>query len=186
MFLPGSLSVGGKYNTANRQLLTRQPRAQIKMRWQSLPSPLMQLPPTSGTMAPTIFWRVQDEDSHGQYSPKSGFPAADDGQMDFKNHEDVHDALSLHLDWGNRYNTPFISVYCDEETAFQQAYSRAARGKQNVIVWTIDTKQSRQRVEYRNVLKLADRRHVQIPGKAEHNAKFEWVFLHQIPPECVV
>ncbi|KAF2137796.1 uncharacterized protein K452DRAFT_204014, partial [Aplosporella prunicola CBS 121167] len=133
-----------------------------------------------------IYWRVQDEYSGTYYSPGYGFFARDtSSEIDFTRNHMVHDALAKHLDWGNRCPTPFISVYCDEETAFEEADRRVLRRNGNVTVSKIHTRRSQCPLEYRNVQILAIKHDVWIPERAFHNSKFEYVFLHHIPAECI-
>ena len=56
----------------------------------------------------------------------------------------------------------------------------------DVVVYEIDVDCSYERVEYRNVRRLAGVLAVEIEDKARNNSKYEWIFLHAVPDSAVV
>jgi hypothetical protein len=94
--------------------------------------------------------------------------------------------LRNHLRWSNTTKTPFISTYADKGTAFREALRRVREGMENVTISIIDPRRARPRVEFRNVRGLAENLRYEIPDKAWHNSKFEYIFLHRIPACAIV
>ena len=142
-------------------------------------------------MAPRKYWRVQDEHSQSRYDERWGMLAGDPhSSIDFNprgwEEEDVFiNELENHLDWGNREPTVFISVYTDEDRAYEEAERRMERGRQQVVVHEIVPLRDHS-MEYRSVRGLAEWWGVEIPEEAYRNSEYEYVFLHQIVPEAVV
>ena len=138
--------------------------------------------------APRKFWRVEDSRSRACYVEGEGILAEDlYARVDF----DVEGAalrghLERHLDWSNTRATPFVSVYSDEGTAELEAERRVDARKSDVVVYEIDVDCSYERVEYRNVRRLAGVLAVEIEDKARNNSKYEWIFLHAVPDSAVV
>jgi hypothetical protein len=138
-------------------------------------------------MAPRVFYRVEDADSSARYVDGKGILAADTKTV--VNFGDKGDTLlrqvKQHLHWGNRRPTPFISTYCDESAALREADRRVGRDK-DVTVYKIDMDDTHERVEYRDVRRLATKLGLRIEPNAWHNSKHEWIFLRHVPDEAVV
>ncbi|XP_014562633.1 hypothetical protein COCVIDRAFT_32620 [Bipolaris victoriae FI3] len=99
------------------------------------------------------------------------------------------DALSWvlggHLIWKLRRASPFISAYSNRRVAWKQAEQRVRERKKNVTIYEIDVYASNRRVKYRNVRCLADRLGMDIPARALHHSKHEYVFLGHIPDSAI-
>ena len=95
--------------------------------------------------------------------------------------------VKRHLDWGNEDPTPFISMYCDEGVAQREAERRVGEGKNDVRVYEINMRESDERREYRNHVRLlAERLDFDIPELAWNNSKHEYIFLHHVPESAVM
>ncbi|KAL2213502.1 hypothetical protein CC79DRAFT_1327383 [Sarocladium strictum] len=93
--------------------------------------------------------------------------------------------LALHLRWSNRRKTVFISLYSSRWAAEREADRRLANGTEDVRIitfWIIEE----HGVLYRHVPTLADMLGYRIPRRAEHNAEYEYIALHSIPPSAIV
>lgn len=139
-------------------------------------------------MAPREFYRVEDARSRARYVDGEGIFAEDtDTPVRFANRgTTLRDQINEHLHWGNRNPTPFISTYCDEHAARNEAERRVGRGMEDVRIYFIDMDASYERAEYRNLRLLATNLDLQIMNNARHNSLHEWVFLHHIPDSAVV
>jgi hypothetical protein len=145
-------------------------------------------------MAWKEFWRVEDDESMARYKEGKGIHAgAVRSTMTFDlyrggNRRQLGQGLPLHLDWGHRGRTGFISVYSNEERAKVEARRRVSAGKSNVVIHWIGVPELKgpHRVEYRQVRRLMKDLGKKIPYKAYHNSKHEFVFLHRIPEHCVL
>ena len=139
-------------------------------------------------MGPHIFYRVVDEHSRARYINRQGIIAEDrDTLVDFrKKGSALLDQIAQHLDWSNRYPTPFISTYCDEEVACGEAERRVDAGKRDVKIYKIDMDARNERTEYRNIRLLAKNLGYYIPFDAWNNSKHEYVFLYRIPDSVIV
>ncbi len=130
-------------------------------------------------------WRVEDASSRAQWTP-NGILSGSDDLVEFQANtrqekETLREAMLAHLDWGNRVDTPFISVYKSNYRAVKEANRRLDAGKANVVIHEIVIDEScRGRVQFRYVPKLMCAFDEGFTG-----AKYEFVFLHRIPPECV-
>jgi hypothetical protein len=142
---------------------------------------------SDSTMAPRVFYRVEDADSSARYLDGEGIFAADiDTVVYFGNMGDaLFDQVEQHLKWRNRNPTPFISTYCDESAARREAERRDRQGKKNVKIYKIDMDDTPERREYRDVRRLARNLRLRIETNAWHNSEHEWIFLHHIPDEAV-
>jgi hypothetical protein len=140
------------------------------------------------TMAPRVFYRVEDADSSARYFDGEGIFAADtDTAVHFGNKGNaLFDQIEQHLDWSNRNPTPFISTYCDEFAARWEAERRVRRRKKEVTIYKIDMDDTPERREYRHVRRLAKDLGLRIETSAWHNSEHEWIFLHHVPDEAVV
>ena len=138
-------------------------------------------------MAPRVFYRVEDACSSAQYIDGKGILAGDtDTAVRFTSNEAVlRDLVDQHLDWSNRNPTPFISTYCEESVAWDEAQRRVKRGRKDIINYKIDMDDTCERAEYRNVQRLAKKLDLWIEEKAWHNSEHEWIFLHRIPDSAV-
>lgn len=136
-------------------------------------------------MGPPEFYRVEDEGSRGRYFKGKGMYAeVTDTEFDFSNC-DIR-LILRHLDWKNRIPTPFLSVYCDEEMAIREAERRVREGKKEVRVYKIDMWESDDRVEYRDLRRLAKKQGIYIPDFAWSNSEYEYLCLHHIPDSAVM
>jgi len=108
-------------------------------------------------MPPRKFYRVEDEDSSACYIDGRGIFAGDrDTPVDFRgNGAALKRQVRRHLDWDNRYPTPFIPTYCKKWVALREAERRVTAGKKKVKIYTIDTRAGNTRTEYRNIRFLA-------------------------------
>lgn len=138
--------------------------------------------------APRKFWRVEDSRSRACYVEGEGILAEDTyARVGFEvRGAALRGHLARHLDWSNTRATPFVSVYSDEGTAWWEAERRFDAGKRDVVVYKIDVDCSYERVEYRNVRRLAGFLEMEIEDKARNNSKYEWIFLHDVPDSAVV
>jgi hypothetical protein len=139
-------------------------------------------------------WRVEDDSSIACYSHRNGIWAGDIVPVSFSGKSENERQqlafwLSLHLVWGNRIRTPFISVYNNRGRAEQEAARRVDARKSNVVIYKIrvpDWDNSRRvPVEFRKVRKLTSALGVEIPAQAYHNSEIEFVFLHHIPEKYI-
>jgi ketosteroid isomerase-like protein len=139
-------------------------------------------------MAPYIFYRVEDEDSRARYLDGKGLFAEDANtwvnleSWSWKLFGKVED----HLDWGSRTPSIFISAYCNEKVALREADRRVREGKEEVVIYEIDTRKRDKSVEYRNMRLLAKRLGVRIPECAWNNSVYEYIFLHHVPESAIV
>lgn len=140
--------------------------------------------------APTIFFRVQDEDSRDQYRDSKGiYATAQSNSMLFdikKHYYDIRDEVVKHLNWDNRDPTCLISTYANESVAQDQAQRRIDNGKEEVVILVIDTSQYLGGAQYRDLRKLVEKIGLSIPKKAGNNSEYEWVFLDHIPDYMIV
>lgn len=133
-------------------------------------------------MAPTKYWRVQDEHSRARFHSGDGILAENlEREVDFKNYRMVRRELEAHLDWANRRPTSFISCYADRSTALREAHRRIREGKRDVWVLRIDLKDCRGKVDFRQVRRLARRSRVWIEDYAWNNSESEYIFHQRIP-----
>ena len=136
-------------------------------------------------------YRLQDDESHTLYNKDYGFLARDlRTEINFnprcKSEKSVlFRTLDLHLDWGNRIDTPFISVYDDRDTAIEYAMMRLNRGKTGVRIGEIEVGWHND-VEFRSVPKLAESKEYEIDYRALSHSRHECLVLHWIPPWCIV
>jgi hypothetical protein len=139
-------------------------------------------------MAPNIFYRVEDKGSRAQYVYKRGILAEDRTTVvDFhKRGSQLRRQVENHLDWGSRTSSPFISMYNNEEAALNEAERRVEAGKKEVVVHQIDTWKKDRLVEYRNMRLLAKKIGAEIPKRAWHNSKYEYIALHHIPNSAIL
>ena len=139
-------------------------------------------------MGPYKFFRVEDEDSRAQYLGREGLFAEDtDTEVDFDSWDwRLLRQVERHLDWGNRRPSPFISMYCDEGVAYREARRRVRDGKEDVKVYEINMRRTKERREYRDLRCLADGLGFHIPKRALNNSVYEYILLHHIPDDAVV
>jgi 3-deoxy-D-manno-octulosonic-acid transferase len=144
-------------------------------------------------MAPTTFYRVVDGTSQSRLDRYGHLLAADStSYVTFKprgaeEKENLETEFLNHMDWRNREDTVFISVYSDEEKAWAEAQRRVRAGREKVLILKIDvSKRAPERMEYRNVRKLAAKLGVTIHGRAWHNSHYEYVFLHRTRARAIV
>ena len=139
-------------------------------------------------MGPYIFYRVEDEDSRARYFGDDGLLAEDtETWVNFRSRGPrLLEQVEMHLDWGNRCPTPFISAYCDEGVALREARRRAQEGREDVRLYTIDMRESDERREFRNIRGLAERLGFDIPDCAWSNSEYEYIFLHHVPDSAIV
>lgn len=110
--------------------------------------------------SPCIFYRVEDASSRAWYSNREGGIVAEDTltRVNVRGMGyNLRKQLAQHLDWANRYPTPFLLVYSDEDVAWREAERRMRAGKKEVKIYEIDTGKREEPVEYRNVRKLAEK-----------------------------
>jgi len=137
-----------------------------------------------------MFFRVQDEHSRAQYLNSEGIFAEDQStSMTFNirmHYRSIQDEIEKHLDWANRDPTCLISTYARQDVAEEQARLRINRGREEVVIFVIDTAQGIGGAQYRNLRPLARKVNFQIPDQAWNNSKYEWIFLEQIPDHMIV
>lgn len=138
-----------------------------------------------------LFYRVTDDDSVAAYEKGQGFiagntsfpvtlnPVTQDEAIELKGH------IQRHLKWKNRKLTPFISAYLDYDTAETEALRRMRDGKKHVVLWTISLDEDDD-LEWATVYKLKRELGFWIQDNAFHNAKYEVLFVHEIPRDYVV
>jgi hypothetical protein len=143
---------------------------------------------SDSTMAPRIFYRVEDADSSARYVDGEGILAADtETVVNFGNKgEALFEQVEQHLNWSNRDPTPFISTYCYESAAWGEARRRVRRGKKHVKIYKIDMDETCERAEYRDIRHLSWRLGLNIEQNAWNNSEHEWIFLYRVPDEAVV
>lgn len=141
------------------------------------------------------FWRIQDEDSRATFDSEGNIVSGSDDDVTFDckgwdEWQDLGDAMERHLDWSNREDTPFISVYGDmayrDGWAELEARRRVHAGKKKVTLIKIVLEDGMD-VQFRRVGPLMEEKlRRRIPPQAEHMAEYEFVFLHCIPAEAIV
>lgn len=138
-----------------------------------------------------LFYRVTDEDSVAAYEKGQGFIAGDTSFPITLNPVIQDDAIELkghiqqHLKWKNRKPTPFISTYLNYHAAKTEALRRTRDGKKRVVLWTISLDDD-DNLEWATVYELKRELGFWIPDNAFHNAKYEALFVHEIPRDYVV
>ncbi|KAM0327679.1 hypothetical protein ACHAQA_005973 [Verticillium albo-atrum] len=138
------------------------------------------------------YWRVMDDDSRATFDDDDNIVAGSDKQMTFDCRTDrearrLHATVEAHLNWSHPEDSPFISVYGDKAKywAEVEAMRRVKRGRENVVLAEIVLRPGPWRVSFRSITRLVEEFDVEIPENAEHNAEYEFVFLHGIPAEYV-
>ena len=135
-----------------------------------------------------LFWRVEDEGSQA-VTTDDGIYSASENAVDFiRTPSNVLGAyLSEHLDWNSNEPSPFISTYKDETWAFNEAGRRKRDyRRQNVTVTEIDLSRLRRRIQYRHVVKLAQKLRVKMKPSVWDAADAEYIFANHIPKTAVV
>lgn len=136
-------------------------------------------------------FRVEDATSRAQWT-SDGIISGSDTSVTFSGRtseekQELRMAVENHLNWYSSTDTPFISVYGDRNRAFQEARRRVNNGAEDVVVYEINVPFSlKGHVQFRLVPKLMRELSAPIPEMAVRNAEFEFIFLHHIPPECIV
>lgn len=136
-------------------------------------------------------FRVEDAESRAHLTPdgiRSGSNTkVNFGCRTFWEKRRLLELVQNHLDWGSRPDTPFISVYGDWDRAYREAERRVRAGKIDVVIHEIFIDyDSEGEVQFRHVPKLMQKLGAEIPGKAAHNAEFEFIFLHRIPRKFII
>ena len=97
--------------------------------------------------------------------------------------------LSSHLHWRSRRASPFISVYESWDSAVREGNRRLESGQSEVRIYQIcvarSPRGSRNRIEYRRLLRLMEALGEDIPPQVGRNAEFEVLFLRKIPRNYV-
>ncbi|XP_014551776.1 hypothetical protein COCVIDRAFT_41986 [Bipolaris victoriae FI3] len=137
--------------------------------------------------APTTSWRVTDSSSRAKYSNGDGIWAEDqDSDITFNSKKGtLRRVLGCHLIWPLKRASLFISGYSNQRVAWKQAEQRVKKRRKNVTIHQIDVYASNRRIEYRNVRYLAKTLGMDIPERALHHSKYEYVFLGHIPDSAV-
>jgi hypothetical protein len=139
-------------------------------------------------VAPTILYRVEDEDSRARYLSGKGILAEDtETRVDFRRpNQQLRDELENHVDWSNRVPTVLISTYSEKNVASREAERRVREGKKNVVVYTIDSREKDRPMEYREMRRLMKKLGLKIPYYAWNNSKYEFVVLYNVPESAVL
>ncbi|PYH84429.1 hypothetical protein BO82DRAFT_351980 [Aspergillus uvarum CBS 121591] len=114
--------------------------------------------------------------------------------QDWRQRSDLQVELWVHLNWGNRRPTAFISTSSDREWAFHEAKRRRRAGETNVRVHMIDASRLgayRSREGHKvTVMKLDTWLNVAktyLPEYADFPcSENEYLFLHCIPEDLIV
>jgi hypothetical protein len=134
-------------------------------------------------MVPRYLYRVFDDQSVSQYDVIDGFVAGlPDTPFDPSTARNV---VNSHMDWSNRFLTPFISTTSSLSIAEHYARQREDMGHSGVLIADIDTAgfAGHEVVVYHmQSLVRSIRAHVPRPGWN----KYEYLILRQIPAECIV
>lgn len=135
-------------------------------------------------MAPTVFYRVDDETSCGQYKEEKGILARK--WLKSWRDRDIPDAVIDHLEWDSSEPSPLISAYEDIEAAAVEYSRRVRHGRRAIKLWKIDTnKAPKGTAEYRNLRNYCRTHDIRIEYRAWHNSEHEWLFLNEIPDELI-
>jgi len=139
-------------------------------------------------VAPTILYRVEDEDSRGRYLSGKGILAEDtETRVDFRRpSQQLCNELENHIDWSSVVPTVLISTYSKEEVALREADRRVRQGKKKVVVYKIDSQKKDRPMEYRELRPLMLKLGLEIPGRALNNSKYEYVVLYNVPESAVL
>jgi hypothetical protein len=143
-------------------------------------------------MAPCIFYRVESSSSRAKYCDGKGIFAEDTKLMlSFdSNHPQLRPKVKNHLNWNCQVPSPFISVYANKHTAMWEAKRRIEAKHRDVCYFKIDVRRiwrkPCERVEYRNMRKLAKKLQIKIRNRALNNSKHEYIFLHHVPDDAIV
>ncbi|CAK46328.1 hypothetical protein CBS115989_10923 [Aspergillus niger] len=138
-----------------------------------------------------FFYRVTDKDSVAAFEPGQGFIAGNTSSRVTLDPLIQDDAIELveyiqrHLNWKNRYPTPFISAYLDFDTAKTEALRRVNDGKKSVVLWKICLDEDDD-LEWATIYDLKRELGFWIQDNAFHNAKYEALFVRKIPRDYVV
>lgn len=137
-----------------------------------------------------IGWRVEDATSRARKEP-GGIYSGSNNRLTFtprsaREGRCLREHMSNHLNWSNHKDTPLISVYGSWYPADREARRRVRAGMKRVVIHEIRiTSPHRGWVKFRYVPKLMAALDEEIPSRAFHNAKHEFVFLHRIPRQCI-
>jgi hypothetical protein len=138
-----------------------------------------------------VFWRVEDEDSQATTTPRDGILSAPESDLTFEvkyewQRKRLRKSLVNHSNWGCRQPSPFISVYGNEDWAFNEARRRQRDGRYNVTVTEIDLELLDNRVEFRNAAKLANTPGLRTSDEEWRTAVGEFLFINCVPHEAAV
>jgi hypothetical protein len=139
-------------------------------------------------VAPTILYRVEDEDSRARYFSGKGILAEDtETRVDFRRpSQQLCSELENHIDWSSVVPTVLISTYSEEEVASREADRRVREGKKEVLVYKIDSRKKDRPMEYREMRPLMLKLGLTIPDRAWNNSKYEYVVLYNVPESAVL
>jgi hypothetical protein len=132
-------------------------------------------------MLPDYFYRVFDDKSVSQYDKYDGFCAP--RKAFYPKAHWAKFVVQRHMNWRNRWNSPFISVTSSYDKALKYAVQREDMGREAWIA-TIDVQRLCQEgVRFWRMQTLAKRVGAYIKRRAWN--RDEWLCLHQIPAEAI-
>lgn len=140
--------------------------------------------------APDRLYRVFDNSSMSIYSRFRGFPAQDTEfpRTALETARSMWEPIRRHLDWHNRYPTPFVSTWDCSEKAWSTAKEREARGRQNVGIAVIDVDVLTELdVWFARLIDLVKDFNVYLPDTTKrYLSPHEYVCFHSIPRRAVM
>ncbi|KAI6350967.1 hypothetical protein MCOR25_010251 [Pyricularia grisea] len=139
--------------------------------------------------APRVFHRVEDATSRGRICTKRGLSTSFKAAFRAESFDSIDNEylLEMHLIWGKRVPTPYISTYSKRCAAEREARRRVKDGMRDVTISTIDLDMLPDwELEFRNVRRVCKNLDLRIKDRAYNNSEHEWIFLNEIPKEAVV
>ncbi|KAG2119207.1 hypothetical protein DEU56DRAFT_137636 [Suillus clintonianus] len=134
---------------------------------------------------PRYLYRVYDEESCSQFNRASGFVASIPNAVYNPEHRNARRQLKQHMNWGNRYRTPFISVTGSREKALEYALQRVEMGRRTVSIVKIDSSRlERANIDVYRMCDLVEQIGAYI--KPEANNEHEYLCVRRIPANAVI
>ena len=139
---------------------------------------------------PDRLYRVFDNSSVSKYSKIYGFRAQDDA-FPLEAAETAHhmwEPVRRHLDWSNRYPTPFVSTWESSQKAWKTAKRREERGCQNVKIAVIEVDILKENdVWFEKSIDIVEKFDVYLPERTRrYLSSVEYLCLHSIPRKAII
>jgi hypothetical protein len=137
------------------------------------------MPPYKRTL-----YRLQNDESHTIYSKDDGFMTSDirtkinfKSRRELKNKRVLFRILDLYFDWGNKIDTPFISVYDNLNKAIEYAIIRLGDRKIKIRIAKIEINW-RDNMTFTNVCKLIARTDYKIDYRISNYSRYKYLILY--------